>query len=98
MKVARSLRKDPRLQYLVGSLRGLGRTHPAFERPCGPTWKTKLYELTCPGGCVFFCRGADRELFSLFTPLTLPLKTAASSGADNRVAEEHRAAGPGAIA
>ncbi len=52
MKAARNLRKGPRLQYLVGSLRGLGRTHPAFERPCGPTWKTMLYELACLGGSV----------------------------------------------
>ena len=70
MKAARNLRKGPRLQYLVGSLRALGRTHPAFEKPCGPTWKTKLYELACLGGCVSFCRG-DRELFSPLTPLTI---------------------------
>jgi len=63
MKAARNLRKGPRLQYLVGSLRGLDRTNPAFETPCGPTWKTKLYELDCRGGCVSFCRGAEVSYF-----------------------------------
>jgi len=66
MKAARNLRKGLRLQYLVGSLRGLGRTHTAFERPCRPTWKTKLYELPAWAAVSLF---VEEQAVSYFHPL-----------------------------